>query len=136
MDLIRVNYQKQFFVIFVAEVMERIVFLYIWKVVKNDGRWIRRLFLRRKDEHYQISPMAGMRLLLKEVRLPKRNWIWLMIKRFKSIMKELFKNVIFVRGLSTQRLFQDIKNYVQKRNLWILYQVEFNRKKVLMQIKN
>ncbi len=77
---------------------------------------IRRNCLRIKGDKFLVSLKVGMRLLQKEERLLRRNWIILMIRLFRSIMRDLYRNVIFVKGLLTKRLLLDIRRFVVKRN--------------------
>ena len=70
-----VNYLKLFFVIYVDEAMELIVFQYILKVVRKGGTLIRKLFLKIKERLCLKSLKIGMKLLPKKERLLRKNWI-------------------------------------------------------------
>jgi hypothetical protein len=55
-----------------------------------------------------------MILLLKEVKLLKRSWMYLMIRHFKSTMRDLYRSVIIARERLIKKLLLDIKKFAQK----------------------
>jgi hypothetical protein len=90
--------------------------------------WIRRNFLRVREDRFLLSLRLGMILLLREERLLRRNLISWMKMPIKSIMRRLFRSVSIVRGVLIKRLLLDMKRSVLRIDLWILFLEECNRK--------